>query len=72
MSCDEPVCFKCGRPADIFHESFWDDASKRYVGYCQSCQRSDMSAVQVLQLTIRLHLERAYAYLPKKRKSVTS
>jgi hypothetical protein len=72
MSHDELTCFKCGRPCDVFTEANWDDSAKRYVGYCHHCARSDARLVQVMQLTIRLHLERAYARIPKKRKPVAA
>jgi hypothetical protein len=72
MSNDEYTCIKCGRhDCDAFTEVIWNDLAKCYSGYCRHCVRSDARLVQVIQLTIRLHLERAYARIPKKRKPVT-
>jgi hypothetical protein len=68
---DEYTCIKCGRcECDAFTEVIWSDSAERYYGYCRHCMRSDARLIEIMQLTIRLHLERAYALIPKKRKPV--
>jgi hypothetical protein len=68
MSQNELHCFKCGRECDIWTEADYDEHVEKYYGYCDECMNADDAIVQKMRDTIREHLERAYARIPKKKR----
>jgi hypothetical protein len=67
------ICFKCGRECDPFTDVFEvDDDDDHGHCLCRFCDKSDRRLIEIMQLTIRLHLERAYALIAKKRKRVAA